>query len=135
MRLPNILRRLLCLGLACLLLTGCGVSESVPGLGSGKETEPSTEATTEPTEPAPTAPPNGVAGTITEKGVGNGTSMLIFIGIVSRGPSAAMSMISGIINGTLAWWKALLTLGRLESGKERACSRLECSSGCAGLSH
>ena len=47
---------------------------------------------------------------ITEKGVGNGTSMLIFIGIVSRGPSAAMSMISGIINGTLAWWKALLTL-------------------------
>ena len=47
---------------------------------------------------------------ITEKGVGNGTSMLIYIGIVSRGPSAAMSMISGIINGTLAWWKALLTL-------------------------
>ena len=47
---------------------------------------------------------------ITEKGVGNGTSMLIFIGIVSRGPSAAMSMISGVINGTLAWWKALLTL-------------------------
>ncbi len=47
---------------------------------------------------------------ITEKGVGNGTSMLIFIGIVSRGPSAAMSMISGVINGTMAWWKALLTV-------------------------
>jgi len=47
---------------------------------------------------------------ITEKGVGNGTSMLIFIGIVSRGPSAAMSMISGVINGTLAWWKALITI-------------------------
>ena len=47
---------------------------------------------------------------ITEKGVGNGTSMLIFIGIVSRGPSAAMSMVSGVINGTMAWWKALLTI-------------------------
>ena len=47
---------------------------------------------------------------ITEKGVGNGTSLLIFIGIVSRGPSAAMSMISGVIAGTLAWWKALLTV-------------------------
>ena len=47
---------------------------------------------------------------ITEKGVGNGISMLIFIGIVSRGPSAAMSMVSGIINGTMAWWKALLTI-------------------------
>ncbi|MBR5283825.1 MAG: preprotein translocase subunit SecY [Clostridia bacterium] len=47
---------------------------------------------------------------ITEKGVGNGISMLIFIGIVSRGPSAAMSMVSGVINGTMAWWKALLTI-------------------------
>ena len=33
---------------------------------------------------------------ITEKGVGNGVSLLIFVGIVSRGPSAAMSMISGV---------------------------------------
>ena len=47
---------------------------------------------------------------ITEKGIGNGTSLLIFIGIVSRGPQAAMSMVSGVINGTMAWWKALITL-------------------------
>ncbi|MGM9639266.1 MAG: preprotein translocase subunit SecY [Butyricicoccaceae bacterium] len=47
---------------------------------------------------------------ITEKGVGNGVSLLIFVGIVSRGPSAAMSMISGVTSGTLAWWKALLTI-------------------------
>lgn len=47
---------------------------------------------------------------ITEKGVGNGVSLLIFVGIVSRGPSAAMSMISGVMGGTLAWWKALLTI-------------------------
>lgn len=47
---------------------------------------------------------------ITEKGVGNGVSMILFVGIVSRGPSAAMSMVSGVINGTLAWWKALFIL-------------------------
>ncbi len=47
---------------------------------------------------------------ITEKGVGNGVSLLIFIGIVSRGPTAAYSMVINTINGTLAWWKALLIL-------------------------
>ena len=48
---------------------------------------------------------------ITEKGVGNGVSLLIFVGIVSRGPSAAMSMISGVMAGTLACSKALMTTG------------------------
>lgn len=47
---------------------------------------------------------------ITDKGVGNGVSLILFIGIVSRGPSAAWSMINGVIQGTMAWWKALLTL-------------------------
>lgn len=47
---------------------------------------------------------------ITEKGVGNGTSIIIFIGIVSRGPSAAIGMVNGIANGTLAWWKAVIIL-------------------------
>ena len=47
---------------------------------------------------------------ITEKGVGNGVSLLIFIGIVSRGPTAAYSMLYSVINGTLAWWKALIIL-------------------------
>ena len=70
MRLPNMLRRLLCLLLACLLLSGCGVA---PGKSGEKETEPVTEATTEPTEPAPTAPPDGTPGTITEKGSYSGT--------------------------------------------------------------
>lgn len=46
---------------------------------------------------------------ITEKGVGNGTSIILFIGIVSRGPSAAISMVSGVIAGSTQWWMALLT--------------------------
>lgn len=70
MRLPNMLRRLLCLLLACLLLSGCGTA---PAQSEKKETEPVTEVTTEPTEPAPTAPPDGTPGTITEKGSYSGT--------------------------------------------------------------
>lgn len=72
MRLSNMLRRLLCLALACLLLAGCA-GPKLPGKGGEKETLPVTEPATEPTEPAPTAPPDGVAGTITEKGSYTGT--------------------------------------------------------------
>lgn len=47
---------------------------------------------------------------ITDKGVGNGVSLILFVGIVSRGPSALMKMVSGVMAGTLAWWKALFIL-------------------------
>jgi preprotein translocase subunit SecY len=47
---------------------------------------------------------------ISTKGIGNGVSLILFVGIVSRGPSALMSMVSGVINGTLAWWKAIFIL-------------------------
>ena len=47
---------------------------------------------------------------ITEKGIGQGISLIIFIGIVSRGPQAALGMVSSVMAGTLAWWKALLTV-------------------------
>lgn len=38
---------------------------------------------------------------ITEKGVGNGISLIIFAGIVSRGPSMATSLYQYMMNGTL----------------------------------
>lgn len=42
--------------------------------------------------------------TITEKGIGNGTSLLIFIGIVSSLPSAIVTMTDGIIAKTFPIW-------------------------------
>ena len=38
---------------------------------------------------------------MTEKGIGNGTSLIIFTGIVSSLPKTAISMISGIIGGSM----------------------------------
>lgn len=38
---------------------------------------------------------------MTEKGIGNGTSLIIFTGIVSSLPQTAISMISGIIGGSM----------------------------------
>jgi len=45
---------------------------------------------------------------ITEKGVGNGISIILFIGIVSRGPQAVMSIYNGLVSGTMKWWQALI---------------------------
>ena len=47
---------------------------------------------------------------ITEFGIGNGISILLFAGILSRVPSMVSSMISGIQAGTLAWWAAVLVV-------------------------
>lgn len=47
---------------------------------------------------------------INEKGIGNGISLILFVGIVSRGPSAVIGMISGLKTGTMAWWKILIIL-------------------------
>ena len=47
---------------------------------------------------------------ITEFGVGNGISMILFAGIVSRFPTGVITMISNIINGFVAWWVVVLML-------------------------
>ncbi len=47
---------------------------------------------------------------ITEFGIGNGISMILFASIVSRLPSTIISSVSGIMAGTLQWWAALLAL-------------------------
>ena len=47
---------------------------------------------------------------ITEFGIGNGISIILFAGIVSRFPSSAISTVSGVAAGSLAWWSAILVL-------------------------
>ncbi len=47
---------------------------------------------------------------ITEKGIGNGVSIIIFLGIISRLPETAVAWIKGIISGAegFLWWKGLI---------------------------
>ena len=45
---------------------------------------------------------------IDKEGVGNGISMVLFAGIISRIPSMVGAAISGLSNGTLAWYFALM---------------------------
>jgi len=47
---------------------------------------------------------------ITEFGIGNGISMILFAGILSRVPTMVGQMISGLRAGTLAWWMAALVI-------------------------
>ena len=51
---------------------------------------------------------------ITEFGIGNGISIILFASIVSRFPPSLYTMITNTVNGTVAWWiNALLLLGAL----------------------
>jgi len=45
---------------------------------------------------------------ITEFGIGNGISMILFASIVSRFPTTIITSITNIMRGTLQWWIALL---------------------------
>ncbi len=45
---------------------------------------------------------------INEFGIGNGISMILFAGIVSRIPTLVSTMVTSLANGTLAWYTALL---------------------------
>ena len=45
---------------------------------------------------------------ITEFGIGNGISMILFASIVSRLPRSIVQSIQNIMNGSLKWWTALL---------------------------
>ena len=47
---------------------------------------------------------------ITEFGIGNGISMILFASIVSRFPTSAISTVTGIAGGTVSWYAALLVL-------------------------
>ncbi len=47
---------------------------------------------------------------IDKEGIGNGISMILFAGIISRIPSQVGSAVSGLIAGTLKWYLALLLL-------------------------
>ena len=51
---------------------------------------------------------------ITEFGIGNGISIILFASIVSRFPPSLYQMITNTANGTVAWWiNVLLLLGAL----------------------
>ena len=45
---------------------------------------------------------------ITENGIGNGISMILFAGIVSRFPVSIVNTISNVAAGSLKWWVAVL---------------------------
>lgn len=45
---------------------------------------------------------------ITEFGIGNGISMILFAGIISRIPSTVGTMISSLASGAIAWYTAIL---------------------------
>ena len=47
---------------------------------------------------------------ITEFGIGNGISIILFASIVSRFPNAVITSVSNISGGTLNWWAAVLEL-------------------------
>ena len=47
---------------------------------------------------------------ITEFGIGNGISMILFASIVSRFPTQIITSVTNIGNSTLSWWAYLLTL-------------------------
>jgi preprotein translocase subunit SecY len=47
---------------------------------------------------------------VTEFGIGNGISIILFASIVSRFPEAIITSISNISKGSLAWWSAVLEL-------------------------
>jgi len=45
---------------------------------------------------------------ITEKGIGNGISLIIFAGIVARVPSGTVNLFKMVQAGTIGWWNILL---------------------------
>ena len=51
---------------------------------------------------------------VTEFGVGNGISMILFAGIISRVPAGVSSIYSSIVSGSMHWaWTILIVLGIL----------------------
>ena len=51
---------------------------------------------------------------ITQKGIGNGISIILFVSIVARFPNSIIRQINNVANGDLAWWVlVLMYLGAL----------------------
>ena len=47
---------------------------------------------------------------ITEFGIGNGISIILFANIISRIPTNAISMVTNLSNGSMKWWGATIGL-------------------------
>ena len=47
---------------------------------------------------------------ITEFGIGNGISIILFAGILSRVPTMVSQMVGGMRAGSLKWWMVLLVI-------------------------
>ncbi|MDD3164878.1 MAG: preprotein translocase subunit SecY [Oscillospiraceae bacterium] len=47
---------------------------------------------------------------ITEFGIGNGISIILFASIISRVPSMVSTMVTNLVNGGIAWYAALLVI-------------------------
>ena len=47
---------------------------------------------------------------ITEKGIGNGVSMIIFFGIIARIPDTLINWVRAAMAGQMAWWKIALII-------------------------
>jgi preprotein translocase subunit SecY len=47
---------------------------------------------------------------VTEFGIGNGISIILFASIVSRGPSMISAGYTGIVSGALQWWNIIVIL-------------------------
>jgi preprotein translocase subunit SecY len=47
---------------------------------------------------------------VTEFGIGNGISIILFASIVSRGPSMISSAYQGLTSGAMQWWQIILIL-------------------------
>jgi preprotein translocase subunit SecY len=47
---------------------------------------------------------------ITEFGLGNGISIILFVSIISRFPNQIITMVQSVIYGTASWWSQLLLL-------------------------
>ena len=49
---------------------------------------------------------------ITEYGIGNGISMILFANIISRIPDNVISLVTNLSSGAMKWWGATITAGR-----------------------
>ncbi len=47
---------------------------------------------------------------ISEKGIGNGVSLMIFAGIVLSSPSDGAADLAGVQNGAVGWWSIPILL-------------------------
>ena len=59
---------------------------------------------------------------ITEFGIGNGISIILFANIISRLPSGISTMVTNVANGGLAWYGCSAASGRHPGADRRSLS-------------